>query len=606
MCGILGLYGSNSLQFVNSNIGQLDRRGPDSRKVIQVTENLTLGATRLSMTDPHPRSNQPMYDSDTGNFLVFNGEIYNYLEIKKQLSAEGANFQTYSDTEVLLKALIMKGNNFVEFLQGMFSFALYSNHKNQIILARDFLGKKPLYYSITKDYFIFSSQIKIIRDYIGQTSIDQNSLVSYLKLGYLLDPGTMYTEIKSVNPGEVLVVDLNSLNLTLEFNFIPRPILLPANTNFSDAFGDSFKNRVEGHSKIAISLSGGIDSTAIALQSVRTGVNCSTYSMWWPESDKSRYNQDFIAAKSIANSLNLKFIPVEMPSLKNLNDQISNYVKAMGEPNSNPSGVSMMSLYESISSDGIRLVLTGDGADEIFGGYDRYKLIRKFNSFPNMNLTFLENILKKSGVHLNPIKNLVTLLQNSEREQFWMSWHELINNKHLRKLSQNLSLDKIGIENFLSFKDLYGKNSRIGNMMVRDLNIWLTMESNRKLDRISMWHSVEARSPFQSELVIGLAYRHMMDTKFMLLNKNIIRENYPELKNLSINKNKLGFISPLGHWLRNSTDLIQDSLMYIAQKFDFDKNELIKLSHSPQKGDYSNFRFLWSLIILAKWHYYEK
>ena len=606
MCGILGVYGLNSLQFVNINIGQLDRRGPDSRKVTQVNENLTLGATRLSMTDPHPRSNQPMFDADTGNFLVFNGEIYNYLEIKKQLSNEGANFTTYSDTEVLLKALIMKGNNFVDSLQGMFAFALYSNHKNQIVLARDFLGKKPLYYSITKDYFIFSSQIKLIRDYIGQSSIDQNSLVSYLKLGYLLDPGTMYKEIKSVNPGEVLVVDLNSLNLISKFNFIPKPILLPTNTSFSDAMKDSFKSRVEGHSKIAISLSGGIDSTAIALQSVREGVNCSIYSMWWPESDKSRYNQDFHAAKSIAKSLNLKFTPVEMPSIKNFNDQVSNYVKAMGEPNSNPSGVSMMALYENISADGIRLVLTGDGADEILGGYDRYKLIRRFNSFPNMDLAFLESMLKKSGSYLNPIMDLVTLLQNSEREQFWIAWHELINNKDLGELDQNLSLDKIGVENFLSFKDLYGKNSRIGNMMVRDLKIWLTMESNRKLDRISMWHSVEARSPFQSELVIGLAYKHMIDTKFMLLNKNILRKNYPELRNLSINKNKLGFISPLGHWLRNNPDLIQDSLKYIAQKFDFDKNELVKLSHSPQNGDYSKFRFLWSLIILAKWRYYEE
>ena len=121
-----------------------------------------------------------------------------------------------------------------------------------------------------------------------------------------------------------------------------------------------------------------------------------------------------------------------------------------------------------------------------------------------------------------------------------------------------------------------------------------------------MLHSVEARSPFQSELVIGLAYKHMIDTKFTLLNKDILRKNYPELRNLQINKNKLGFISPLGHWLRNNPDLIQDSLKYIAQKFDFDKNELVKLSHSPQNGDYSKFRFLWSLIILAKWRYYEE
>lgn len=601
MCGILGIVGANSFEFVESNIEQLERRGPDNQNILKVNSNISFGASRLAMIDPHPRSNQPMQDDLGENVIVFNGEIYNYLEIKQKLSTLGVKFKTKSDTEVLLKALDIFGNGIISSLEGMFAFAFYSKKQNKIVLARDFLGKKPLYYSTSNNHLIFSSQVNLIKKYLGKVSLDDHSLSTYLKIGYLVDPKTMYNEIKSISPGEILEFDVNTLKINSKVSFVPELILKPKNLSIENAIKSSFESRTIGHSKIAISLSGGIDSTILALQSIESDVKCSMYSMWWPDSDKQRYNQDYIAAQAVSKALGLAFVPVEMPKIESFENKLSDYILAMGEPNSNPTGVSMMELYKQISQDKIRLVITGDGADEVFGGYERYSYIGRFNEFPNINSILLENILKEKNRFAGFAK-LGTTVQASDSEEFWVYWHRLAGDKFLKNLLNTKSISNIGVEDFLSFKKLFAVKSKVGNMMLRDLKIWLTMESNRKLDRVSMWHSIEARSPFQSENVIGLGYQAMIQSGFSKMNKSILKERFPELATLPLNKKKLGFMSPLGYWLRSNPDMIQDSIRYVSSNFNFDNRIMKNLSGSASAANYSQFRILWSLIVLAKWH----
>jgi asparagine synthase (glutamine-hydrolysing) len=601
MCGILGVVGANSFEFIETNIEQLEKRGPDNQNVLKIDSNISFGASRLAMVDPHPRSNQPMQDELRKNVIVFNGEIYNYLEIKKKLSTRGIEFKTKSDTEVLLKALDFFGNNIISSLQGMFAFAFYSKKQNKIVLARDFLGKKPLYYSVSNNYLIFSSQVDLIKKYLGKVSLDYHSLGTYLKIGYLVDPKTMYTEIKSISPGEILEFDVSTLKLNSKVSFVPDLILKPNNLSIENAIKLSFEARVMGHSKIAISLSGGIDSTILALQSIKSDVKCSMYSMWWPGSDKQRYNQDFIAAQAISKTFGWKFIPVEMPKIEGFENLLSDYILAMGEPNSNPTGVSMMELYKQISQDRIRLVITGDGADEVFGGYERYNHIGRFNEFPNINSILLDNILKEKD-RFPRLAKLGAVVQASNSEEFWVYWHRLVGDKFLKNLSNIKNLPDIGIADFVSFEKLFAVRSKVGDMMLRDLKIWLTMESNRKLDRVSMWHSIEARSPFQSENVIGLGFQAMIKSDFSKINKSFLKENFPELATLPLNKKKLGFMSPLGYWLRSNPDIIQDSVRYVSSNFNFDKKIMNNLSGSANTANYSQFRILWSLIVLAKWH----
>jgi asparagine synthase (glutamine-hydrolysing) len=605
MCGLIGAIGKDSYSFVQANLPLLQRRGPDSQGIISINETLTLGACRLAMTDPHPRSNQPMLDPLNGNIIVFNGEIYNYSEIKKNLNSHGIKFNTNSDTEVLLKALDYHGANYVDNLEGMFAFAFYLKRENKLFLSRDYLGKKPLYYSLGTNYFVFSSQINLVKNYIKNLSLDQNALMTYLKFGYLIDPNTMYEEIKSINPGETLELDLKSLSLDKINNFVPKSIINPPNEEINEILKSSIYERIKGHSKVAISLSGGIDSTILAIEAARSGIQTDAYTMLWSESDKPRYNFDSIAAQKIAKNIGLNHVIVEMPKIKDLESKINEYVTAMGEPNSNPSGLSMMALYSQIADDGFRLVLTGDGADEVLGGYERYKIISKLNILPSFNSKILKKILSSNNSYNKQLINYFSSLANTDTPEFWNLWHQLVSNKFLSTLTHGLEIADSTFKKDYLTTELSNTKNKVANVMIRDLKIWLTMESNRKLDRVSMWNSIEARSPYQSEKFIGVGYKSMVDTNFEYLDKILLTKKYPGIYGLGVNSIKMGFMSPLGHWLRNSPDLIHDSLQYLDVKFGFDKKELSKLYVSPKKNQYTNFRFLWNLIILAKWHEVE-
>jgi len=292
---------------------------------------------------------------------------------------------------------------------------------------------------------------------------------------------------------------------------------------------------------------------------------------------------------------------VAMPSVKLLPVELNGFIKAMDEPNSNPSGISMMSLYKQISSDGIRLVLTGDGADEIFGGYKRYSSMSRLDWLP----TIPQNTLDK--LHLNfenkssLLNKLALLLSPGENMNFWYYWHKISSVNYLQKFFNQYSDSSFKLnEDYLSRLLSHRKKASI--TMLRDLRIWLTMESNTKLDRISMAHSIEARSPFQSEKLIGLGYKKMLQNDFKVLNKQILIDQFPELANMPINPEKMGFISPLGYWLRNNPQLVLDSVQYLKLNFNFNQKELDRLAISPGNNRYSDFNFLWSLIVLAQWH----
>ena len=213
MCGILGGIGTKSKHFVVDNTENLRRRGPDSSNFITLENGLSLGATRLAMTDPHVRSNQPMVDMLTKNVLVFNGEIYNYKLLRDTLIARNVKFFTESDTEVLLKFLSEFGVEGISKLEGMYAFAFYNHKNNALIIARDFLGKKPLYYTMTNGVFLFSSQASLLKNYLHETVLNVNALYEYLRIGYVQDPHTIFKNISAVNPGEMFELNLDNLRI---------------------------------------------------------------------------------------------------------------------------------------------------------------------------------------------------------------------------------------------------------------------------------------------------------------------------------------------------------------------------------------------------------
>jgi asparagine synthase (glutamine-hydrolysing) len=291
-----------------------------------------------------------------------------------------------------------------------------------------------------------------------------------------------------------------------------------------------------------------------------------------------------------------------MPSVTKVPNLLSNFVSAMEEPNSNPTGLSMMALYNQISSDGNRLILTGDGSDEIFLGYDRYKKINKMKLWPKLSPKYLATL----GLDINSRNKLgaklALFLTHEKNWNFWYYWQQIAKDKYLTSFFNNY--EKLNTENYNDefTNTLINQREFLILTMYRDLRIWLSMESNNKLDKVSMAFSMEARSPFQSEKLIGAVYKKIHGGKTDFLGKKLLTDQFTELKKLPVNIDKMGFVSPLGHWLRKNPQMIHDCIKYLKKNFDFDINELNNLVESPQRGDYDRFRFLWSLIVLAYWH----
>jgi asparagine synthase (glutamine-hydrolysing) len=463
------------------------------------------------------------------------------------------------------------------------------------------LGKKPLYYALQRDILIFSSQINFIKKILKKTSLSFTAISNYLALGYLIDPMTMYNEIISVEPGEIIEIDLSDLQIKYKSKFTPDAINYSYGMDIKSTLNEAISERVRGHSRFALSLSGGIDSTILLLQSLNLGYRAEPFTVCWPHADKSKYNLDAKIALQITKKLGIDLNVVEMPDNKYLPALILDYSKAMEEPNSNPSGISMMELYSRIAQSGLRLVLTGDGADEVFGGYHRYTLTKRMELLPKIQSQVLNKIMLGRYPWTKNLSKVTKAFTSDTNQESWLFWHLNAGSYSIKSLCEFLPEFSLNISDG-GFSNLFNySKSSTAETMFKDLNTWIPMESNRKLDRISMWHSVEARSPFQSEKVINTGYTTMDRFRFKYTNKEILRDTYPEISDLIPNQKKMGFISPLGDWLRSNPELIMHSLQILKLTLPLNERELNSLIKSPSEGDFNRFKLLWSLVILGQW-----
>lgn len=612
MCGIVGIFGPIAPEVnLGRSVELLIDRGPDSHAVVQPSNFLNLGAARLAMTDPLPRSNQPFEKNH--NWIVFNGEIYNHNELRKWLrDSHGINFVTNSDTEVLIEILSIYGSEGIQYLNGMFAFAYYDSETQKLILGRDRLGKKPLYYSIKDENFYWASTIPALRQISSSHRINESAVLSYLAFGYTVDPATIYMDIQSVKPGHCFEIQKGILLKEIKSPMFDSTF--KKDIDASSLYGQiksSVFDRIEGHYGVAISLSGGLDSSIVAQLSSQSNRQVVAYSLRWSDSDKSRYNTDFEKAEVIAKNLGLSFIGVDfLNGDGDLEASLKDFVRFMGEPNSNPTGVSLIPLYRRISQDGFRLVLTGDGSDEIFGGYPRYEshlLGRAFRFVPDKQLITLT-------AKFSSLEKLYLRIANPCSPGLWANFHwnfkpeEIV--ELLRPIPSNtreeITQDLFALISSLDFKSAeYESRDPLAKIIERDSSIWLTNESNRKLDRISMAFSIEARSPFQDERVIKMANQLMRENHFKTNKKESLRKLFPELRDFGVRDDKAGFISPVGHWLRTNPSLVTTGLEAVVNSGLFNSNEIMRRRNDQFSGDFIKIRQLWSLVVLGYWLLYS-
>jgi asparagine synthase (glutamine-hydrolysing) len=566
-------------------------RGPDHTKTSTVTPKLTMGANRLAMVDRHPRSNQPMKSQLTDSTITFNGEIYNFRQLRNNLVSEGIDFVTESDTEVLLLGLENHGIEFLKNVNGMYAFAYFDAIKKKLIFGRDHLGKKPLYLRISSESIAWSSNLSSFEE--PENQLSSKALGCYLRFGYVIDPLTTNVDIQSVLPGQTIEIDLESGESIK--NVITQNRCRKVKS-LRQTLLEAVEARIYKEDLLGISMSGGLDSTIIALMSKELGLNVRSYTAKWSDADKSKYNDDADAAKEISELLGIEHYEVEMMKASELPKKIRQYVTAMEEPNNNPTGISMMDLYSKISSDGIRLTLTGDGADELFSGYERYKKAAYIPKFLNLKTkAWIDPARTKTGALAN---RLVSAQFNDSNYSFWSSWHNLFNSAEIDELAGGKYCDSA----WELFQQMQPRESSNLSSMLQnqDLQIWISMESNRRLDRISMFHSIEARSPFLDDEVVEYALR-TRNQKY-LSKSEIFKREFPELSTLPVMSRKSGFVSPIGHWLRGNPEFVNEQIGYLNKYLGFNMAFMQSLSESPRLGNFESMKKLWALLILASWH----
>tara|TARA_B100000900_G_C20600602_1_gene725388 strand:+ start:3713 stop:5554 length:1842 start_codon:yes stop_codon:yes gene_type:complete len=599
MCGIYLTNFDFPKEQVLDKIKKIKFRGPDNLGYNKI-DNITLAHLRLSIIDTNIRSNQPF--SFNGLHITYNGEIYNYKSIRDELEKKGYSFTTQSDTEVLLKGFDYWKNDILTKINGMFSFAIYDSNTKTIFSARDRLGVKPFYYFFNNGSFEISSQIAPLKN--DNLSINEDSIVAYLRTGYIPSPLSIFKEIKKLPPGYSMTIDVttNKIFINKYWDLKPQKIKKikyhEAISQLEKLIEESVEIRLNSDVPFGTFLSGGIDSalvTSIASKKVKKRLKTFTIGFNEEEYDESKIAKKF---SNILGTNHKEFICTQ----KDLIQLIPKLLEIYDEPFSDPSAIPSLLLNKKVKKD-ITVVLSGDGGDESFFGYNHFFIkksvkliflipffIRRFTA-TMIPYRFLSKSLNKDVKTIKEIFILRSIKDYITR--IFVSYPQYLNDR---------SKDWFNYYNkvFTLSKNIYQN--------IADLNIklWLENDSNVKVDRASMAYSVEVRSPFLDYRIIEFSrtlpinYRYSRIRRKKML-RDILKKYIPEeLFNLP----KKGFSLPLEKWTRGQlkNEIIQTITHKNLSMISGIKDDIfMKLmdDHFNEKKDFS--LSIWRMYILIKW-----
>ena len=622
MCSISGIMYFNKKLFVkkkqihNMNL-TLKHRGPDASGIwISKNKNIGFGHTRLSIIDLSKEANQPFVDRTKNYILAFNGEIYNYMEIKKKLIDKGYKFKTKnSDTEILLLSYIEWGLKCVDKFRGMFAFAIWDNLKKKVFLIRDRVGVKPLYYKFDSEKLIFSSEIKAILldpDYIPE--IDEESMYHYLTFLCTPAPKTMFKQINKLEAGTWLSFDEKGNSEKKQYwdPLQDKELIDLENINkvLVRTLKESIKYRGISDVDVGVFLSGGIDSSTNAyFFSKDSKKKIKTFSIGYDKeykSYKSELNYARIVAKHI-KSLHFEK-KLRKDDIKNL---IFDMVYFQDEPISDPVCVPIFYVSKLARENNVKVCQVGEGADELFFGYTNWLRTSKINLL--LNNLFFPNLLKRLILLLYKKFNIqykytADLLRRSlEKKPIFWGGAEAFSSFEKNQLFSNSFKKKI--KNFDSWDcirphyEFFNKNAKYKNienwMTYLDLKIRLPELILMRIDKMTMANSLEARVPFLDhnlvQKTIDLPKKiKIKKNKLKVLLKDIVKGLLPyEI----LNRKKQGFGLPLKEWFEDGLGINEKKIINeFVNKTDFFKKETIQ-KIIDRKGDTR----LWFLLNLAIW-----
>lgn len=628
MCGIAGFFLFDNSLSKNENlkaaINTLNKRGPDAHN-IYLNKNVGLAHSRLSIIDTTTLANQPFTDASGRYVLVFNGEIFNYLQLQKQyLSDKNIAFISHSDTEVLLYLLIHYGTTCLNWLSGFFAFALYDMHSEKMVLARDRYGKKPLHIYYKDNQFVFASELKALMAYGIDKEIDFSSLQMYLQLNYLPQPYSILKNCSKLPAAHYLEIDNTGVG-----NAKAYYKLEDANNNKYTGTYENAKNKLNELVENAVTdrlisdvplgafLSGGIDSSVVVGLASRHVKNLHTFSIGYadePYFDETNFAQ-LVAQKFKTNHTVFKLTNADMFEI------VHEMLDYIDEPFADSCSIAMYILSKRTRK-AVTVALSGDGADEVFAGYHKYAaeyMIQQGGAKINIikNLQALWSILPKgrNNKFLNIIRQLHRFanganLSNADRHWLWCS---LMNEDAATKLLLNFSDESKLIyqnrKNDLLHYLINAKNADFNNNLLTDINLVLQGDMLVKVDSMSMANSLEVRSPFLDYKVVDFA--NSLPVSFKIngsLKKRIVQDAFRDLLPPELyNRPKKGFEVPILKWLNtdlhneiNNTWLQKD---FIQSQNIFDNNEIIRIKNklkSNNPGDATGN--MWALIVFQNWY----
>lgn len=615
MCGIAGIV--SDFKDINSKIllmlHDLNKRGPDSQDYKFFKNNVVLGHSRLSIIDLDSRSNQPMISSSRRNAITFNGEIYNYKDLKKNYFNQFP-FKTSGDTEVLLEGIEKYGFNFIKKIRGFFSFCYYNINDNKIYLFRDELGKKPLYYYHKKKNFYFSSNLHSLVKIINKENLNINNdgLGNYFWKGYFSNNHTIYEDIKSLQPGAILEYDinLNTKNIKKILNnlvFDNKNQVSISMNNIKNQIQDAIDIRKTADVDIAYMLSGGIDSSLVCQMASTNSEN--KINTFYAKFQKKKNLFDSVS-NNLAEIIGSNHSIINIDDV-NLDQMLKINYDIFHEPFADYSSIPSYLTYKEISKK-FKVVITGDGADEFFAGYVDYKLfflknLIKLNIGTNFANSLVNNLL---NINILPKKiiYLISIFILSDSQMYNLlfngGWNLTCRKKYmLRDVFNNSFSHKIENDEEKKFKESGN------NPFERSLNSFLNRlkdDFNVKVDRTSMFNSLEARSPFlDTNLFSFISKRKLTDLIKNFETKSELKEIL-KLYNLHFltKHKKEGFTLPLLEYMldKKNQDLLNsltDSSCIISSYFEQKK---IKKLLSSKKEISKNFYRIWILLVFDKWH----
>ena len=640
MCGIFGILSKNnyriSRNYINQALKTLSRRGPDSSDIwISSNGQFGLGHTRLSIQDLSDRASQPMFNKNYSIGIIYNGEIYNHNYLRNQITSfKDTKWISSSDTETILNTYINFGlNKTLDLINGMFAFAIIDLNENRLFICRDRFGEKPLYYFQDNKSLVFCSDLNFLNTIVSKDEISKESLYELITYGYISSPNSIYKNIRKIQPGYYLEVNLNNYNLRSfnywsaknEFkknynqyeNYKEEKIINILDNKFSEVVNDYMISDVE----VGSLLSGGIDSTLVTSYLAKFSKNkVKTFNLGFDNINYDESNN----AKEVASYLKTEHKSIVVSKNECL-DAISKLKNIYSEPFADSSQIPTY-LISKFASQHVKVVLTGDGGDELFGGYNRYIHTSKILNYPTYlkkllifllssltyyqwNIVFknLNKILRKDNIISQPADKIYKIIEilncSSEKEAYF----KLTRSSELRRSllnDYNFNDNYQNSWNDDKFNFLKNENEK---MMLQDILSYMTDDVLCKVDRASMFNSLETRQPFLDQRIFQESSK--IPLKFKINNnsgkyilKKLLFSKIP--KNI-FKKIKTGFAFPIDDLLQTSlyewcNDLLDYNLIKDQGFFNPKTVEFIKNNHLSKKMNFH--KEIWSLLMFQSWY----